>query len=101
MARVTFKLDAVGMAAFLATLPPPMAEAEDVAQRARDTAPYSDREEGSEHYRDSIDTGEFFDPESKRRTAYVEAGVSWASKVEVIHRTLGRALDPQASGDGP
>lgn len=88
-----FILDSAGMEAFLAMLPAPTAEAERVAERARQAAPYSDRTgKDVEHYRDSIETGEYFDGTSKRHTAYVRASVPWAMDVEVIHRTLGRAV---------
>lgn len=93
-----FVLDAAGMEAFLAALPAPTAEAEKVADEARRIAPFSARAADEEHYRDSIETGEYFDTVSHRQTAYVQATVPWALDVEVRHRTLGQALG-QAGGE--
>lgn len=89
---VKFVLNHAGMAALLAALPAPESEAKNVADTAERTAPYSERDANGEHYRDSIETGSYFDDVSKRQTAYVRASVPWASRVEVMHRTLGSAL---------
>lgn len=92
---VEFRLNHKGMEELIASLPAPAHVADKVAEQARLTAPYAEHDKDDKdqrHYRNSIETGEYFDVTSQRHTAYVVATVPWATKVEVRHRTLANAL---------